>query len=589
MGKHKIYECEFCSKSFRSDYLKKHVEIKHSKQPINKSPKKLNEFFVHSFIDDEAVNSESDDDEIIAEETETDRNFIDDHHSEDDSEEVRQRLADLEQRSMDQRLKELGADFRDCTHCIHCKILYRDQDIRKHLKNCHRRLVQCYICERNGITTSMAYEDLLSKHVPQCRLDNKIRKRKEYKNKKMEKAKKNDKEKGKKNNKKKKAEKKKKNKKEKKEKKEKGKKEGNKKTKKKRKRKGTMFKMQFHRARKYEIYKRLCLLDRRVERKPDGSEKKIAYLKLPDWIKQFIIGNEFGSGPKANPHCHAVLVTQKPINYEDLKVLWKQKTRTKMNDLQGCKHIKTDIRYCGKEDHRPIIYNFDYDLMHPNVTAYIQASKYKDLNPTQYPYCNLPPFLKREFREKFYEHRSHFDESDCKRSCPEDKLMKWQQKVITILENKPQDDRQIMWVIDFEGNSGKSYLAKYLRLHHGAFTTHSEGIRSQDFSFVYKGQKLVVFDYPRHTEADQINYGLLEALKNGTLFSPKYESRVLHFENVQVLCFTNIEPNYLKLSADRWQTMFTVKHINGELKLRRFTPYLPDYGPFRFVQGNRNR
>ncbi len=36
----------------------------------------------------------------------------------------------------------------------------------------------------------------------------------------------------------------------------------------------------------------------------------------------------------------------------------------------------------------------------------------------------------------------------------------WQEKVLTDLEN--QSNRTVLWVFDFDGNSGKSELAKYL-------------------------------------------------------------------------------------------------------------------------------
>lgn len=60
--------------------------------------------------------------------------------------------------------------------------------------------------------------------------------------------------------------------------------------------------MEFHGAKKYLILKRLRELDRSI-----GG----ACIKIPDWIKQIVICNEFGSGPYPNPHSHVVLVTKK--------------------------------------------------------------------------------------------------------------------------------------------------------------------------------------------------------------------------------------------------------------------------------------
>lgn len=64
-------------------------------------------------------------------------------------------------------------------------------------------------------------------------------------------------------------------------------------------RKGKFFKLNFHGAKKYKILKRLLIFN---------PEQKQYVIK--DWIEQIVIGNEFGSGPKPHPHCHAVITTK---------------------------------------------------------------------------------------------------------------------------------------------------------------------------------------------------------------------------------------------------------------------------------------
>ncbi len=70
---------------------------------------------------------------------------------------------------------------------------------------------------------------------------------------------------------------------------------------------------------------------------------------------------------------------------------------------------------------------------------------------------------------------------------------------------------------------GKSWLATYLAVTYQAFVT-SNG-KSADIKFGYSGERIVVFDFSRSQE-EQINYNIIEELKNGRYFNSKYESQM---------------------------------------------------------------
>ncbi len=78
-----------------------------------------------------------------------------------------------------------------------------------------------------------------------------------------------------------------------------------------------------------------------------------------------------------------------------------------------------------------------------------------------------------------------------------------------------------------------------------------ENGKSADIKYGYNGERVVIFDYSRSQE-DSINYQVLEDLKNGIFFSPKYQSAMKVFEIPHVIVFANFEPKREKLSADRW-------------------------------------
>lgn len=125
----------------------------------------------------------------------------------------------------------------------------------------------------------------------------------------------------------------------------------------------------------------------------------------------------------------------------------------------------------------------------------------------------------------------------------------WQEGVMEMLED-PQGphERQILWVFDAFGNSGKTYLARYLRQERGAF--YCNGGKGVDICYAYDCEPIVIFDYVRDSK-DFVNYGVIEQIKNGILTSSKYESRTKIFAPPHVMVFANFAPEANKFSDDR--------------------------------------
>ena len=61
-------------------------------------------------------------------------------------------------------------------------------------------------------------------------------------------------------------------------------------------------------------------------------------------------------------------------------------------------------------------------------------------------------------------------------------LRKWQRELLIYLDGDP-DPRKIVWYVDEKGNTGKTYLSKYMITCRGA--VRFENGRSQDIKFVY--------------------------------------------------------------------------------------------------------
>lgn len=64
--------------------------------------------------------------------------------------------------------------------------------------------------------------------------------------------------------------------------------------------------------------------------------------------------------------------------------------------------------------------------------------------------------------------------------------------------------------------------------------------------------KIIICDIPR-TNLEYINYGAIESIKNGMIYSGKYEGGQCIFDNPHVVVFANELPDGSKMSRDRWR------------------------------------
>jgi len=123
----------------------------------------------------------------------------------------------------------------------------------------------------------------------------------------------------------------------------------------------------------------------------------------------------------------------------------------------------------------------------------------------------------------------------------------WQAHALQIVEG-PSDPRAIYWFYDPVGNSGKTYLARHLVDKYDAF--YCRGGKAVDIAYAYNGASIVIFDYVRDHK-DFVSYGTIEALKDGMVFSTKYESQLKRFNSPHVLVFANFLADSTMFSADR--------------------------------------
>ena len=70
---------------------------------------------------------------------------------------------------------------------------------------------------------------------------------------------------------------------------------------------------------------------------------------------------------------------------------------------------------------------------------------------------------------------------------------------------------------------------------------------------IFQRNKVFFFDCPRNKQGDFIQYDFIEELKNGYIFSPKYESKVKKLKVPHIVVCMNEYPDMTKLSEDRYK------------------------------------
>lgn len=140
-----------------------------------------------------------------------------------------------------------------------------------------------------------------------------------------------------------------------------------------------------------------------------------------------------------------------------------------------------------------------------------------------------------------------------------EELRGWQRKIVDICETEP-DDRTINWIWD-DGNFGKTACAKYIYTHFKCVFVNGKSAdikcaiaRYYEANHYYPD--IVLWLAPRNAEG-YINYGTLEEIKDGLIFSGKYESGCFLMPCPHIFVFCNFEPDLSQLTEDRWNVLNT--------------------------------
>lgn len=132
-------------------------------------------------------------------------------------------------------------------------------------------------------------------------------------------------------------------------------------------------------------------------------------------------------------------------------------------------------------------------------------------------------------------------------------------QVMDIIHEEP-DHRTIHWIYSEEGSVGKTSTAAFIeRNYEGVCIANGKAgdIKNHVIKHLENDNlDVMIVTIPRSAQ-DYTGglYGVLEEIKDGLIYSGKYEGGFKNIEHPHVIVMCNFEPDYYKMSEDRWNVV----------------------------------
>lgn len=127
----------------------------------------------------------------------------------------------------------------------------------------------------------------------------------------------------------------------------------------------------------------------------------------------------------------------------------------------------------------------------------------------------------------------------------------WQRDLEQQLDGEP-DDRSVIFVVDKQGNEGKTWFVEYYNKKHPGSSQRIRSAKRDDMAFsLLPGRRVYFIDVPRGG-MELFQYSICEMIKDRAVFSPKYETVMKEWEDKShcvVMC--NEYPDMNAMSHDR--------------------------------------
>lgn len=269
------------------------------------------------------------------------------------------------------------------------------------------------------------------------------------------------------------------------------------------------------------------------------DEERLRILGNSDAVTYLIFGREVGES--GTPHLQGFVAFACRLRFTQAL------QHIGQAHLTVTRLVKQSIVYCRKDDD---VEEFGDEPKGPGNRADI------DLFKESVKEGCLDLKLLREVHSELFSKCPRFcidyvHDNQPKRETTAHPLRSWQQKLYGELI-LPAEDRKIVFIVDTIGAAGKSWFAHYY------CNLHDNGMvllpgKKADMTYALRCDIKVLFvDAPRSKQGEFIQYDFLEDVKNGFVFSSKYESRCKTLDKCHVVVNMNEMPEMTKLSADRY-------------------------------------
>lgn len=131
----------------------------------------------------------------------------------------------------------------------------------------------------------------------------------------------------------------------------------------------------------------------------------------------------------------------------------------------------------------------------------------------------------------------------------------WQSELAEALE-EPPNDRQIRFIVDHEGNTGKTWFQQWFFTKFPEQTQIMTSGKTEDLAhYLDETKHYFFFNIPRGG-MEFLSYKLLEQIKDRMVFSPKYSSKMKILSRIPwIIVFCNEDPDYSKMTEDRYDVI----------------------------------
>jgi len=259
--------------------------------------------------------------------------------------------------------------------------------------------------------------------------------------------------------------------------------------------------------------------------------------------KYIIFGKEVGES--GTPHLQGYVQLAKRTRLTGVKKLINNQVH--WEPAKGTP--QQNIEYCSKQDQQA----------YRNGVVSVERER-KDLDAFMSAVRDEGVLNKKRLREEYPEVMARyprFADEYIQDNTPTPEMMthplnQWQGELNLVLNREP-DPRKIIFIVDEKGGAGKTSFASdfYCQMHDNAqYLTCG---KKSDMAHALRTDCRVIFINCSKTQTENLNYELLEQIKDGCVFSGKYNSCMKRFKRPHVVVLMNQMPDMNALVADRYQ------------------------------------